>query len=239
MFNPFNLHWLWKFLEKRAVDKPPIIETPMKLITPDQLDAVTFTLSKERCEFLADLLNELCTKYGITEELPFRMFLANLLQESGELTHREENMNYSASRIVAVWPSRFKSAAEALPYARNPVALANKVYANRMGNYKPNDGWDFRGGGPIGITGRELYTAYAKYIGKPLMETTKLVRTDDRQALDSACWFFAIYKKLIPVANKGNFKAVCSLINTGSANRPAIGQDIRDRYYTLINAVLR
>lgn len=211
-----------------------IKDKAMQLITPEQLDAVTSTLSKERCAELSTLLNELCTKYGITEKLPFQMFLANLLQESGECSHKEENMNYSASRIVAVWPSRFDNVAAAAPYARNPVALANKVYGGRMGNTEPNDGWDYRGGAFIGITGKELYKKYADYIGKPILETAKLIRTDDRQSLDSSCWFFAKLKNLIAVANTGNFKAVCKGINGG-----LIGYDVRLKYYNKIKEVMQ
>ena len=204
------------------------------LITPEQLDQVTSTISKERCKEMADLINELCPKYGITEKLPFQMFLANLLQESGEFAHKEENMNYSAARIVAVWPSRFANVAAAAPFARNPVALANKVYGGRMGNTEPNDGNDYKGGAFIGITGKELYTKYAKYIGKPVLDTAKLIRSDDKQSLDSSCWFFAVLKNLIAVANTGDFKAVCKGINGG-----LIGYDVRLKYYNKIKEVLK
>lgn len=213
-----------------------INETDM-LITPEQLNTVTDTLKPDRCETMATLVNITCLTYGITETLPFQMFLANVLQESGEFSHRQENMNYSAARIVAVWPGRFPTIASAQTYARNPEALAEKVYGGRMGNNKPGDGAKYPGGGFIGITGKELYSKYATHIDKPVEETANLVRTTDQYALDSACWFYAIYKKLIPVANTGDFKKVCSLINTGSANKPAIGQDVRDKYYNRIKAL--
>ncbi len=205
--------------------------TKAMLITPEQLDKVTDTLLPSRCKVMADFLNELCEKYGITDRIAFRMFTANCLQESGEFAHKEENMYYSASRLMIVWPSRFPTLASTEGYAKNPQALSNRTYGGRMGNTEPNDGYEFRGGAFIGITGRELYTKYAAYIGKPLEETANLVRTDDRYALDASCWFFAIYKKLIPVALTGNFKAVCSLINTGSTKKTAIGMDVRQKYF--------
>lgn len=222
----------------------PILEGTVKaatptLITPDQLNTITDTLSPDRCKVMAGLLNELGGKYGITDKLPFQMFLANLLQESNEMNHLEEDMSYkTADRIRAVWPTRFKTVADAQPYVRNPQALANKVYNGRMGNTGPNDGWLYRGGGPIGITGKATYQQYADYIGKPIEETANLIRTDDKQALDSACWFFAVLKKLMPVALTGNFPAVCSLINTGSTKKPAIGMDVRQKYYDRITKVL-
>lgn len=228
--------WFARLLSQFAVDKIPTM-----LITPEQLDEVTSTLSKDRCAELAVPINERCTHYGITEKLPFRMFLANLLQESGEVNKLEEDMSYRAVTIVKTWRGRFPTIESATPYARNPVALANKVYGGRMGNTAPNDGWDYRGSGPIGITGKETMSKYAEYIGKPVLETAKLIRTDLKMAIDSACWFFAVYRKLIPVAKatpkekgeKDNFKAVCRGINGG-----LIGYDVRLKYYNRINAVL-
>lgn len=210
------------------------------LITPEQLNTITDTLTPDRCKVMAGLLNELCPKYGITDKGVFEMFLANVLQESNEMTHLSEDMYYSTGkRIKAVWPSRFVSIEQAEQFARNPEKLANKVYNGRMGNTEPGDGWLYRGGGFIGITGKSVYDQYAasKGMAKPFAIST-LVHTDDRYALDSACWFFAVLKNLIPVALTGNFKGVCSLINTGNINKPAIGQDVRDKYWERCKRVL-
>lgn len=78
-----------------------------------------------------------------------------------KLTPKRENMNYtSASRIRAVWPSRFPNDAAAQPFVREPVKLALKVYGARddLGNVKGTpDGWIFRGGGLDQLTGRVNY----------------------------------------------------------------------------------
>ena len=75
-----------------------------------------------------------------------------------KLTPQRENMSYSAARIREVWPSRFPTVADAKPYERQPVKLANKVYDGRLGNQEgSNDGWDFRGGGLDQLTGRGNY----------------------------------------------------------------------------------
>ncbi len=77
-------------------------------------------------------------------------------ETGGAMVPRTENLNYTtASRIRAVWPSRFASETAAAPYVRNPQGLANKVYGGRLGNVGPNDGWDFRGMGLVQATGRD------------------------------------------------------------------------------------
>lgn len=219
---------------------------PMTLITPEELDLITATLSKERCEELSDLINELCTNYGITEKVPFQAFLANCLQESGEMSHREENMNYSAQRLAEVFPGRYSKTSKkpylpndrALALHRNPVAIGNDTYGGRMGNTKPNDGWDFRGGGFLGLTGRSTYTDYGKYINMTPEHAADFAQDTDRGALDSACWFFAKYRNLIQVAKTDTFKNVCSIINTGSKNREPIGYDVRVKYHNKIKQVM-
>lgn len=209
------------------------------LITPDQLQAITDTLSHDRCTHMVGLINELCVKYGIIEPLPFKMFLSNVLQESGEFSHKQENMNYSAARMVAVWPHRFAlnpmpgGKLNANDYAHNSQKLSNAVYNGRMGNTDPNDGYTYRGGSFIGITGKELYSKYAKYIGKDITLAADLIHTDDHYALDASCWFFAVLKNLIPVARTGNFKEVCKRINGGLT-----GFDQRVKYYELCKKYL-
>jgi len=214
----------------KLIDK--IFKKPM-LITPEQLRQIEPRLTPTRAKEMADLLNEICPKYGISTIDVFEEFLANVMQESGAFSHKVENMNYSALRITEVWPSRFKTLAEAKPYARNPQLLANKVYGGRMGNDTKNDGWIFRGGGFIGLTGREVYTLYAKYIGKPVEETAELVRTTDRFALDSACWFFSTLKGLNDEAERDEFLKIVKSINGGY-----IGLKDRQKYYDKVKQVL-
>jgi putative chitinase len=213
----------------------------MQLITSQQLSKIAPALSPERSALLSDLLNELCSKYGITDKGVFQMFLANVVQESGEFSAKEENMNYRAQTLANTWPGRFSSTKSkpyipnslAFEYERQSVKLANFVYGGRMGNIHFNDGNQFKGGGFIGLTGREVYTKYAQHIGKDVTLTSDLIRTQDRYALDSACWFFANLKNLIPVALKGNWIGVVKGINGG-----LIGLDKREMYYERVKEVI-
>ncbi len=104
-------------------------------------------------------------KYGIDSNLLVAHIMAQISLECGAGTQVVENMNYSALRMMQVWPSRFPTLASAIPYAHNPRLLANKVYNGRMGNeLNSNDGWNFRGRGATQTTGHEGYAL----LGKPL-----------------------------------------------------------------------
>lgn len=129
-------------------------------------------------------------KYGITDPLHQAAFLAQIGVESGAFTRLTENLNYSASRLRQVWPSRFKSDAVAQQYANNPRALANYVYNGRMGNrVGSDDGWNYRGRGLKQLTGRDNYAEYQRASGVPVLANPDyLVRYD--YAADSAAWFW-------------------------------------------------
>jgi putative chitinase len=98
--------------------------------------------------------------------------LATVYHEVGAtLRPVSENLNYSAKRIRQVWPSRFRSVADAKPYANNPRRLANKVYADRLGNgpEASGDGWTYRGRGFCQCTGEANYAKFAKLLGIDLV----------------------------------------------------------------------
>ncbi len=86
-------------------------------------------------------------------------FLAQVLHESQALTVEYENLQYSAARLVQVWPSRFRphGPLDPVAYARDPRKLADLVYGGRMGNVQPGDGYAYRGRGMLQMTGRAGY----------------------------------------------------------------------------------
>jgi putative chitinase len=126
--------------------------------------------------------NKYADRYGVNTPQRIAAFLARISVETGGFTQLEENLNYSAKRLTEVWPSRFPTLAAATPYARNPKALANKVYGNRLGNPKsgkPNAGWDYRGSGPGQVTGYDNFVTVARETGIPCDTHPSLLREAD------------------------------------------------------------
>jgi putative chitinase len=120
-------------------------------------------------------------KYGITTPLLIAHVMAQISHECGAGHDVVENLNYTAGRMMQVWPSRFSTMATAAPYAGNPRALANKVYNGRMGNAAgSDDGWKFRGRGAAQTTGREGYARLAKATGLDLVNHPDLVNDPQR-----------------------------------------------------------
>lgn len=100
------------------------------------------------------------TLFGILQnEQRAAHFLAQVFHESGGLRLIRENLFYTTpERLMQVWKIRFPTRASALPFVRNPEALANKVYAREnLGNTQPGDGWKYIGRGLIQITGKHNY----------------------------------------------------------------------------------
>jgi len=115
-------------------------------------------------------------KYGITSNLLIAHLMAQVSLECGAGTEVEENLNYSAPRMVQVWPSRFPNINAAIPYAHNPRLLANKVYNGRMGNaLNSYDGWNYRGRGATQTTGHDGYKALGEKLGFDLLANPDLV----------------------------------------------------------------
>lgn len=111
-------------------------------------------------------------------------FLGQILHESLGLEKLEEDLYYTTTdRLMQVWPTRFKTAADARPYLRSPEALANRVYGGRLGNTKPGDGWRHRGSGLIQVTGADNYRAVQKATGIPVYDHPELLRVASAENL--------------------------------------------------------
>jgi putative chitinase len=155
-------------------------------------------------------------------------FLGQILHESNMLTRVEESLFYTTpERICAVWPSRFPKIADAVPYVRKPVELANKVYGKRMGNSMPGDGWKYRGRGLLQVTGRDNYRAVGKAIGYELEVNPDLLQHHIPALRSALAW----WEGNIPDEFMGNIKRVTRRVNggtTGLAHRQELSDKARD-----------
>jgi len=143
-------------------------------------------------------------------------FLAEMAVETASLSRMAENLMYtSPERLMAVWPSRFRTKEAALPYVRNPEKLANFVYAGRMGNGTPEsgDGWRYRGSGGFQITGKKNQLICAEYFGIQPSKIGDWLRSPEG-AMRSAGWFFATSGALVQ-AELGKMDKVADIINLG------------------------
>lgn len=140
----------------------------------------------------AAALNAAFDKYEINSKARIASFLAQTGHESGHFNTLVENLNYSASRLVAVWPKRFRDIDFASKYAHNPEKLGNYVYANRIGNdtEESGDGYKYRGRGLIQLTGRSNYSAASKALSVDLINNPDMLLTPEIAAI-SAGWFWA------------------------------------------------
>jgi len=154
-------------------------------------------------------------------------FLGQILHESDGLTRLEENLSYSAERLTVVWPNRFPTKADAQPYARNPEALANRVYGGRMGNTDPGDGWKYRGRGPLQVTGRDNYRSVGGIVGQDLESMPELLE-QPRFALEAciAWWEDRIPDELLGAPEKTTRRVNGGLI--GLAHREELTAAARE-----------
>jgi putative chitinase len=137
-------------------------------------------------EFGKNTLKACMKHYGLTPESASHFF-AQCAHESGNFIIFRENLNYSADGLLRIFPKYF-DAIKARQYARQPERIANRVYANRMGNgdEASGDGWRYRGRGAIQLTGKNNYRDFADWVGK----TIDPEDVAEQYAFDSAQFFF-------------------------------------------------
>lgn len=182
-----------------------------------------------------DSCRKLYIYYGITTKQRVAMFLAQTGHESANWNLLEENLYYSAAALLKVFPKYYKTQAAANADAKKPSVIANKVYANRMGNgdTASGDGYRYRGRGILQITGKNNYAACSKalYGDDRLIAKPEILTTHDG-ALGSACWFWD-RNKLNALADKGDVLAVTKVINGGRNGL----EDRKARYDRIIRQI--
>jgi putative chitinase len=163
---------------------------------------------------LNEKYKKLFDKYEINTPLRIAHFMAQIEHESG-LKPISENLNYSSERLRQIFPKYFISKTDADRYARQPERIANRVYANRMGNGNEasGEGWKYRGRGFIQITGKMNYFQLANDTALDCLKNPDLL-LEEPNALISALWFWNL-RKLNALADKNDLKGITRKINGG------------------------
>lgn len=167
-----------------------------------------------------------CPDYDINTPKRVAAFVAQCAHESGNFRFLKENLNYRAASLMKVWPRHFPTMEIAQQYANKQDRIANRAYANRMGNgdEASGDGAKFLGRGLIQLTGRSNYQAFADSIETDIEEIPAYLATFEG-AVQSACWFWET-NNLNRWADTGDIKELTRRINGGF-----IGLEDRLKHY--------
>lgn len=209
-------------------------------ITVEQLTSAVKATNAARAEEFVDAFNKYGEAFGITTPKRLVHFLAQVYEESGALRSVEENLNYSSQGLLKTF-SRYFNSANVGQYARQPVKIANRVYANRYGNGSEasGDGWRYRGRGLIQITFKANYQACANsgfcngdLLAHPEWLTQKPGHTK------SAMWFWW-HNKLNALADTDNGKNSETVVTniTWKVNGGKNGLPKRIEYYQAFRKV--
>ena len=231
--NPFI-----RFFEYPNMDGTVLHEdNTMGIVTAKILTDFAPALAKD-----ADTLAAILNASKINTKLRLAHFLAQAAHESGKFTVTRENLNYSAASLGAVFKKYFPTSELQQQYARKPEAIANKVYADRMGNgnEKSGDGWLYRGRGFFQLTGKNNYYNYSK----AAYGDDRLVKNPDAvaelvDAMKSAIWYWET-NNLSKWADQDDALAVSRAVNLGNANSTATpnGWDDRKKNLAQIKKIL-
>lgn len=173
----------------------------------------------------ATLLDE----YEINTAQRIAAFVAQCAHESGGFMVLKENLNYKPATLRRIFNKYFQSDAIAEQYCaklNRQMHIANRVYANRMGNgdEASGDGWRFCGRGLIQLTGRNNYQAFADSLEMDINDVPEYLATFEGAA-QSACWYWET-NKLNRFADAGDIKGLTKAINGGY-----IGLEDRIKHY--------
>ena len=218
-------------------------------MTPNTSHIVAAGVKPDVAEKWTAAIQQACREFGIDTPRRIAGFLSQCAHESGGFTMLQENLNYRAATMATVWPTRFaerepdpknpgKTRAKkdakganipnkfATALERKPEAIANVVYANRMGNgpTESGEGWKFRGRGLKQLTGKDNHRACSKGLGVDLVENPDLL-LEPAYAARSAAWFWST-NNCNKFADAGDIEGLTKKINGG-----LIGIEDRKRRY--------
>ena len=192
--------------------------------TQDQLQQLI--PQNQHVEHWFEALEKILPDYEINTPQRVAAFLAQCAHESGGFNFIQENLNYKAESLCRVWPKYFPNMDVANQYAHKPEQIANRAYANRMGNgpEESGDGWAYCGRGLIQLTGKSNYSKFAESIDTPLEEITDFMQTFEG-CVQSACWFWEA-NNLNQYADSGDILTMTKRINGGT-----LGLEDRTNHY--------
>jgi len=173
-----------------------------------------------------EAFDQLLPDYEINTPKRIAAFIAQCAHESGGFRFLKENLNYKAESLMKTFPKYFSDKDTANAYAKQPVKIANRVYANRMGNgdEASGDGYKYCGRGLIQLTGKSNYSWFAASLEISPDEASAYLETFEGAA-QSACWFWES-NNLNVEADAGDIKKMTKKINGGY-----IGLDDRIKHY--------
>ena len=173
-----------------------------------------------------EAIYEILPEYEITTPQRVAAFLAQCAHESGGFVFLKENLNYKAASLRRVFPKYFPDDAIAAQYAGKGEMIANRVYANRMGNgdEASGDGFRYCGRGLIQLTGKQNYTKFAESIETPVEDIPEFLGTFEG-AIQSGCWFWES-NNLNQFADNGDILTMTKRINGGT-----LGLEDRKKHY--------
>ena len=186
----------------------------------------TFDFSLDKCrailqnnqysEHWHEALCKILPDYDINTLERVACFLGQTMVESAGYTAIIENLNYRPETLMKVWPHYFPTMEVAQQYAHHPEQIANRAYANRMGNgpEESGDGWKFCGRGLIQLTGKSNYEKFAESIDTPLEDVPEFLTTFEG-CVQSACWFWEA-NNLNALADNGDVLGLTKKINGGT-----------------------
>jgi putative chitinase len=197
-----------------------------------------FKLEKLKGHLPDDVISQIpetASKFNITNILRLSHFLSQCSHESGGFKLVKENLNYSAEGLMRVFPKYFTNVTGEA-YSRQPERIANRIYANRMGNGDENsgDGYRFRGRGYIQLTGKQNYTSFGNSIGEDILSNPDLVAT--KYPLSSAAFFFN-NNNLWDICDRGSddttVTSVTKRVNGGTIGLPQRIEEFK-KFYELL-----
>ena len=206
----------------------------MSIITKEQL--AQLIPGNPYLDQWCNALNEILPEYGIDTPQRVAAFIAQCAHESGNFRALKENLNYRWETLRKLFSKYFPTDDLAKAYASMPnkqEAIANRIYASRMGNgdEQSGDGFRFCGRGLIQLTGRDNYTFFAGSLDIPVEEAAEYLQTFEG-AVQSACWFWET-NNLNQWADKGDILTLTKRINGGT-----IGLADREKHYEHAKHVL-